>query len=155
MDRSEYLRRYWSYYLKLEQDCVELTQYVEFCDRNYNTFSNVIISQLLNVGAEFDYFCKVVCELNPEEHHNIHDYYVGLTKKIPDIKQFKLRLPFHSIELSPFHDWKENCPSKLFWWSAYNNVKHNRAQHIEDGNLYNLLNALAALFFSKCISAEK
>ena len=147
MDRTQFLRRYWSYYTKLEQDCMMLSRYIDFRDSNFSTCSDEIIGQLLNVGAEFDFFCKIVCSIDPGKRANIQDYAAYLIRNIGNLLQVTVHIQGTSIDLHPFDAWNMTAPSDLFWWSAYNNVKHNREGHYEEGNLKNLLNALAALYF--------
>ena len=147
MDRTIFLQRYWNYYSKLEQDCVSLSQYVEFRESNFNTCSNVLIGQMLNVGAEFDHFCKIVCGLDTNKRPNIADYAEYLLSKIENLNEIRVHVQGTSIELFPFKDWSKSTAGQLFWWDAYNKVKHNREEYYEQGNLENLLNALAALYF--------
>ena len=147
MDRTQFLKRYWSYYSKLEQDCIGLSRYIEFRDCNLATCSNEIIGQLLNVGAEFDHFCKIVCSLEPNGRFNIKDYATSLLGGIKDLRQIKVHVQGTSLDLLPFDNWTVETASLLSWWTAYNEVKHNREENYEKGNLQNLLNALAALYF--------
>lgn len=44
---------------------------------------------------------------------------------------------------SPFCKWEKN--EELFWYKAYNNVKHNREDKFTDAKLYNAINAIMAL----------
>ena len=44
---------------------------------------------------------------------------------------------------SPFSEWEKN--KELFWYKAYNSVKHNREDKFTDANLYNAINAVMAL----------
>jgi len=55
-------------------------------------------------------------------------------------------------ELSPWKDWENSTPN---WWEKHNDIKHNRTGKLVNGknkfnyqhaNLYNVLNALAALY---------
>ena len=147
MDRTMYLQRYWNYYSKLENDCISLSQYVEFRNSNFSTCSNIIISQLLSAGAEFDHLCKIVCGLENHTHPNITNYATYLLSNVKDLLQIKVHVQGTLIDLLPFDSWDASKPKKLFWWEAYNNVKHNREQYYEAGNLYNLLSALSALYF--------
>ena len=117
-----YLQRYWNYYSKLENDCISLSQYVEFRESNYSTCSNIIISQLLSTGAEFDHLCKIVCGLESHSRPNITDYAAYLLSNIKDLLQIKVHVQGTSIDLLPFNSWCTSTPKKLFWWEAYNNM---------------------------------
>ena len=147
MDRTKFLQRYWSYYSRLEQDCVGLSRYIDFRNCNLSTCSNEIIGQMLNVGAEFDYFCKIACSLDPNGRFNIANYAKYLLSNIENLQKIKVHIQGTTLDVTPFAGWDIDNAGKLSWWAAYNNVKHNREDHYEEGSLNNLLNALAALYF--------
>ena len=44
----------------------------------------------------------------------------------------------------PFLEWKNS--SRLSWYKAYNQVKHNRAERLKAANFANLMNAFCGLF---------
>lgn len=158
VNRIDFLQKYWNYYVHLENDCLQLAQYIEFCSVNYNTCSNAIIAQLLNVGAEFDHFCKVVCGIAAYDRYpypNISDYAAHLLNEIPDLKNVKVHLQGYPDDLYPFKNWNPKKASKLFWWKAYTNIKHDRTANYTMGNLYNLLNALAALYYLEMYYCKK
>jgi len=49
--------------------------------------------------------------------------------------------------VSPFQSW-QNGYSRLGWWQAYNELKHDRFSHQKQGTLEHAVNALAALFLT-------
>lgn len=155
MDRTTFLQRYWKYYCKLEQDCIDLSQYIEFRPVNLQTCSNVIIGQLLNVGAEFDHFCKIVCHLFSKNRPTITDYANYLLSEIPCLQNIQVHIQGSHLDLFPFKDWNIEHAGHLFWWYAYNNVKHDREHFYESCNLENLLNALAGLYFLEMYYAKE
>jgi len=131
----------------LERNCKEISRYVDFRTSNYNTCSNEIIGQLLDVGAEFDNFCKTVCSLDNEERPNITDYANWMLDNIRGIRNVRIKVSGSDLVIMPFKNWNRNKAGDLYWWQAYNNVKHNRIESYAEGNLKNLLSALAALYF--------
>ena len=118
VERGEYIQKYWNYYVKLERDCTALSQYIDIREVNYKTCSNIIIGQLLNVGAEFDHFCKVVCGIDLGQRANISDYASYLLTNIDGLQNVKVHIQGTGEELFPFKDWNTTAPKELFWWKA-------------------------------------
>ena len=85
----------------------------------------------------------------------LSQYASHLLRDIDNLQQIKIHIQGTNIDLSPFVNWNQTNARKLFWWEAYNEVKHNRSEHYEDGNLKNLLNALAALYFLEMYYVRK
>jgi hypothetical protein len=61
MTRKDFLQRYWSYYLILEEKFRITLNYVELDERNAFSFSNEYALLLQSIGAELDNFFKVYC----------------------------------------------------------------------------------------------
>ena len=147
MTRDDFIQKYWSYYSMLERNCKEISRYVDFREENYSTCSNEIIGQLLDVGAEFDHMCKTVCGMLDEERTNVSDYANWLIDNVRGIRNVKIKVVGNNLVLAPFKNWNRKKAGDLYWWKAYNNVKHNRTESYVEGNLKNLLSALAALYY--------
>lgn len=144
MNRNDFQKVFWLYYLNLEERFINTTKYVEVAKNNYSTYSIEYTSLLLSICSEIDVIFKEICGFNQNDHKCIKDYFNIVNVKFPDILKEKVTFSFASIELTPFWDWKEdNIP---FWWKDYNNVKHGRLNNFMVGNLENVLNALAALY---------
>lgn len=145
MNREEFLINYWRYYNILEEDFIKLTRCVRICETNYKTCSDEIIKQFLSVTSEFENICKEVCEFkDSDEHKNINDIF----NKIENIQSVEIIVKHtNDLRIKPFKEWNKSKPWELFWWKGYNEVKHNRLEKYESGNLRNLLNSLAALYF--------
>lgn len=146
MNRNEFLINYWKYYNVLEEDFIRIIRYIEILENNYATCSDEIIKQLQAVGSEFDNICKSVCGFNLSDRKTIKDYEDWIFRNIDDITSIEIIVKnTHNIKLKPFDGWTDS--SQLFWWRAYNEVKHNRIENYEVGKFENLLNALGALYF--------
>ena len=148
MTRKAFLRDFWRYYIHLEKRFAGSLDYVELDECNYGTFSNYYASLLQSIGAEIDHFMKVYCGYPVSERHIIDDYASSI---LPDeefnITEQKVLGVGTDIVISPFKDWNSKCAAKsLFWWDAYNNVKHNRSENFKKANLENVLYSLAALY---------
>lgn len=157
MERRYFLSNCWKYYTVLEEDFFGLSRYIDIREVNYCCCSDEIIKQFLAVGSEFDNICKVVCGFNLGDYKNIKNYADWINDNIDQINDKKIIMleSTKNIELFPFKDWNIDEPGKLFWWKAYNEVKHNRIENYIEGNLKNLMNSLAALYFMLMYLAKK
>ena len=136
MNRDEFCKYHWEYYLVLEKDFLETERYISFDlgdnylydDRettnigNSMTFSNEYIKQYQTICSEIDVVMKSICnELGNSSADNIKG--------------------------QPFMNWKDEPNYKSpDWWKPYNKVKHERIDYYKMANLKNVLNSLAGLF---------
>ena len=139
----------------LESDCLQIRRYVSFREGNFNTCSDEIIRQLISVGAEIDHILKEICSVQSDEG-NMKIYKNWLLENIGQnyLNNITLNIQESQIMLKPFSPIR-NKDSRIEWWSAYNSVKHNRWANYEKGSLYNLLHAMAALYFLECFQIKK
>ena len=54
MTRTDFINNFWSRYMMMEREFIHLSEYVKIDERNYTTFSNEIIKQILHVNVEFE-----------------------------------------------------------------------------------------------------
>lgn len=144
MNRNDFQKVFWLYYLNLEERFINTTKYVEVAKDNYSTYSIEYTSLLLSICSEIDVIFKEICDFNQKEHKCINDYFSIVSSKFPDIFQEKVIYSFSSIPLMPFNSW--NASQSPIWWTNYNKLKHGRLNNFMVGNLENVLNALAALY---------
>lgn len=144
MNRKNFQKAFWIYYLNFEERFLNTTKYVEVNTRNYSTYSIEYTSLLLSICSEIDVLLKEICGFNQTDNKNINDYFTIVSSKFPDIFQEKVICSFSSITLMPFSSWKAS--QSPTWWTNYNKVKHGRLNNFMYGNLGNVLNALAALY---------
>lgn len=147
MTRKDFLQRYWSYYLILEDKFRNTLNYVELDERNSTSFSNEYALLLQSIGAELDNFFKVYCDFSAQDRKTINDYCSFILSDYPDIVNQKVLIPEMDIELQPYQGWNESQPSKsLVFWDSFCKIKHSRYVNIQEANLKNVLNMLAALY---------
>lgn len=145
MTRDEFENSCWRYYKLLEKSFVEILVYVELDVRNYNTFSYEFVRQLQSIGAEVDSVMKVICAFSSSERKTTKDYYPIIIEKYVDIKIREILV--RDIKINPFEKWEKTDATKsLFWYRAYNEIKHGRTGGFTQANLKNTLYALAALY---------
>jgi hypothetical protein len=144
MNRNDFQKVFWSYYLNLEERFINTIKYVEVAKNNYSTYSIEYTSLLLSICSEIDVIFKKICGFNQKKYKCINDYFSIVSSKFPDIVQEKVIYSFSSINLMPFNGW--NAFQSPIWWTNYNKLKHGRLNNFTLGNLKNVLNALAALY---------
>lgn len=133
----------------LELDLKKVFEYVEPCNKNLETYSQRLYELLLRACTEFEASAKAILCANSYQKSpdafTIKDY--RLINKATKISEYNVSLLPWSPEskvLQPFKNW-ENTHT-LDWYSAYNNVKHNRFSKFHDASLENVINAIAGVY---------
>lgn len=132
MNRKDFEKSFWVYYLNLEERFLNTTKYVAVASNNYQTYSIEYISLLLGICSEIDVILKEICSFNQDDFKNINDYFIKIASKFPDIFQETVICSFSSIKLTPFANWSSSTPPD--WWQNYNKVKHGRLNNFMAGN---------------------
>lgn len=57
--------------------------------------------------------------------------------------------------LKPFESWTDGKYKSSSWWKGYNSLKHDKIKNYKEGNLKNLTDALAALYFAEMYYVKK
>ena len=145
MTLKEFKRNYLRQYCLIEKDFANTIDYVSISAANYGTFSPAYLKILLSIGSEIDVLKDCVCKLlNTDMKHFI--------QVEPDFHSVSVEVSSDEIVLTP---WDTTDPFPK-WWTAYNEVKHNRNEsadkfdplkkYFEYANLENVLSALAGLY---------
>nr|DAF65787.1 MAG TPA: hypothetical protein [Caudoviricetes sp.] len=144
MDRKSFMRNYWMYYLMLEERFIQSTRYIEPVEDNEEVYSLEYVNQLQAIGSEIDVLMKVICNISQSARKTIADYYPIIVHKIPNITTYRVRC--YNFEFKPFETWLQAQPSQsLFWWDAYNQIKHGRVEKFKFANMKVVMYALSAL----------
>lgn len=147
MDRTEFHRSHWNYYLMLERKFLHTTNYAELDPQNYNTFSNEYAGLLQLIGAELDSFFKLYCGFRQSDTKNIKQYAAFVLADYPGILTQEVTVQPIGVTLKPFENWSaEKDASPLPWWKAYRDIKHSRAESRQEASQLHTLTALSALF---------
>lgn len=145
MNTQEFEKNYWRYYLMLEAKFVHTLQYVTLSNDNFDTYSNEYAHLIQTVGAELDAFFKVYCGFAPKALKNISDYAAFILQDWPGIKKQVVKAD--EISLQPFENWEEHrAKQSLFWWEAFDTIKHSRVANEDVASMKNTINILAALY---------
>lgn len=143
MERHTF-RRYWKYYLHLEQLLMNTFDFVALAKENFGAYSNQYASILQLTGAELDAFFKAFFNV---KNGNIKIYIRRLVNEYPLLSQQKVDVWDSNIVLMPFEKCNDvllNHPIK--WWKAFTGIKHDRINNFSQANLGNCLQILAALY---------
>jgi hypothetical protein len=139
---------FWNYYLTLIRELSTISDYIEFDEANFGTYSIELAKLLMAASSEVDVVLKQFCDsLNKKKKHKNIDDYRKTIKVSSFAKEFSdevVLVPLHGLELHPWSNW--NGVRNPDWWHAYNDVKHGRNDHFPEANLKNVLNAMGALF---------
>lgn len=147
MTRDDFCKFHWEYYLVLENDFLTTERYIAFDNNNFKCFSNEYIKQYQSICSEIDVILKSICkEINTASNAGkITEYTPVVLSQWSNI--VNQTVDARGLSLQPFKDWTVspgfNSP---FWWTPYNNVKHNRLCYYQSANLENVINSLAGLY---------
>lgn len=155
MNRVDFINTYWNYYLMLENEFRNITQYVSIREHNYSTCSDEIIKLTEVVGSECDLILKRICDIDLNDKSATMKQYSKLLDVYPNIVNEKVKILYTNIILQPFKNWYKEKPWELTWWKAYNEIKHNREENYEKGNFEILLNSLGALHYLEMYFCRK
>lgn len=169
-----FYRTYWTYYLELEREVLQIGRYVDIDKANRMAFSIEILKVFQAVCGEIDSVAKeMVFSRFPNKSEylfkpvkNIYQWWYLLDRAIPTLSTYSVR----ALGKYPLKPWKgfkcqlkENVSDKgkhyftsnlakgchaPAWWNAYNKVKHQRAALIGSEPAYhraNLGNMLCAI----------
>lgn len=160
MDRKDFCKYHWDYYLVLEKDFLEMERYISFDLGENNlyddeehtdfgnslTFSNELVKQYQAICSEIDVVMKSICKelVNQTANDMQYGYTPTILNKWSNITEQKVNVK--DFVLQPFKNWSESPYKSPNWWTPYNRVKHERILNFKLANLKNVLNALAGLY---------
>lgn len=150
---------YWSVYRNLEKELVELSNQIHFDDHQLTVYSVKIAELLIRCSVEIESIAKDLFLDNGGEKTDEGDLYFDthcinflenkwlLSKKqvIISAQNFYFKEEENKV-LTPLKKANKRGTSGSDWKKAYQAVKHNRTYSLSQGNLKNLIRALAALY---------
>jgi hypothetical protein len=138
---------WWKHYLLLERDVQTASEYVEFEPAQEKVYSHHLARLLLAIGSEVDVVAKALCKsLSSPTVQNIGDYRNCITQsRRSGISRFQVEDLRHRFgSLCPWQKWVSGQSPD--WWTAYNDVKHDRSNQFAQASVGNVFSALAGLF---------
>lgn len=153
---------YWPVYKNLEEETLELTKYIQFTDDQLSVYSMHIADLLVRCAMEIEALSKelywangglkVYDNMGVERQLYFDTDCLEHLNKIWHLSERQVlvssaRFNFEKDEnriLRPMHKAHKRGGAK--WNKAYQAVKHDRKNCLKDGNIKNLLSAMAALY---------
>lgn len=168
---DEFIKKYWTYYLEIENQMIETQRYVEFDKRNNNTYSMEFLKLYQMICSEIDGCAKEIsacCNSSFKFDRNcsIKNWGYEIQQVFPDIITRQTRFNGDYL-IVPWKNWKyvkaisktgkriiklDDKMKTPNWWVKYNKVKHSRMKlnsqdvNYENANLKNTIAALAGLY---------
>jgi hypothetical protein len=148
-------KNYWPIYQQLEKEIMDLSFYITFCDAHLKVYSSKLSDILLRCCSECENAAKTLIDMNnfstdkpsfPKCGDHLLSKYRTLNKTEVDITWLYQEFSNLKNVVIPFSTWASKNSKNPIWFDAYNSIKHNRNYNIHEGNLENVISALAGLF---------
>ena len=165
-------------YINIEKELRNIFNYIEPDERNKNVFSFELYSLLLRACTEVELNCKLIMEANGAKptngkHFTMTDYiklerssklskYIAVFpnwRKRADPNDTESELKYEDKKMIPFAKFGDPTPTKPEWYTAYNDVKHDRENFLEKASFDNCIYAVAGIlvllysqFGSRCVN---
>jgi hypothetical protein len=150
----------WYKYKRLEEDFVDATLYFPF-EKGYKEIWSEHFGDLIaKVGNAVDSFFRMMLKdksfdsfphvprLRTSRRKHDINYFREFFEPIYQLSGVEVEigygLTFYETKASPFKEFKSNDIPE--WWTAYNHVKHEWFDCIQEATLENTIRALAGLF---------
>ncbi len=147
MDKVQFTNFYWKYYIHLENEFINTTEFVMLDENNFETFSIEYQKLLLAIGSECEIIFREICGFASDDRSkNIADFRDEIkSSNLMDLNNHVHIMGVSSLSsIEPFGEtWPNQTPT---WWREYNNVKHGRTLNYKKANLENVLYTLASLY---------
>lgn len=150
---------FWPTYKRLENEMVALTSEIRFDDNQMKVYSDKLLELLIRISVEIEAISKELYLTNggePTEHEE--DMYFdtvclkyleekwNLGKKAVLIDGYGIAFGEENKLITPLYKANKRGTSGSKWKQGYQAVKHNRVKNFKEGNIWNCINALAALY---------
>ena len=149
---------YWNVYRNLEREILVIADVIHVDDKQIDTYSMKIADLLVRTATEVESISKELYRLNggPESATGRHLYFDSdcinflnqkwniCKKKVFLVSPYFYLESKENTEYTPLNDADQKGRNP--WLNAYQAVKHDRANCLEQGSLRNLLQAMAGLF---------
>lgn len=153
-------------YQILENDFVDFLNYIPIDyylgEKKRQIFSPKLAELLIRIGSQVDIFFRnwdivhtIYINKYNQKKFKLDDLNMGFFKdiereKIIILSSKKIKIISTDEMITPFEFFPGDSRYPLFW-NAYNHIKHNGFTNKKEGNLFNVIESLAALFLLNCI----
>lgn len=134
----------WNYYLSLESDLANTSRFIEpVGQENVHSFefAKLLILACTEIESVFKALC---CEIKGTQVPGDIGAYKGtILGKYPKMVKASVTISRLGKDIQPFEGWSSGV---LPWWSAYQQVKHNRGSAFGLATYKNAVSAISALY---------
>lgn len=105
MDKKDFEKIFWYYYLKLEHEYLEIEKTIPVDPNNSKTFSYKYMKLLESICAEMDVVFKRFCEFNEKRESGINNYEKFIKENFSEFKNFEITCyaaRYDDMKLYPF-----------------------------------------------------
>lgn len=146
--------QYWPIYERLEKEICDFTFQVALSDNQLTVHSIKLAEYVLRICSECENCGKaLITQLDPQVNASRYSFpRIGNTlirKAAFNTVKVEIIWPYQTLsnkQVQPFTVWSRRGKTNPPWFTAYNNLKHDRNVNMQDGNYTNAINALAGLF---------
>ncbi len=141
----------WNYFRSLSDDMTQTSRYVEpkGQDSVFSIeFAKIIILSCIELESVFKAICAAI---DGNKYGNIGEYKAVILAHYPKITEALVNIPRSREKIKPFADWDKG---PLFWWDAYQEVKHTRGRAFGQASYRNAVYSLSALYIAILYYAE-
>lgn len=140
---KESLLNIWYYYLIIEKDMNETSQFIEPFNQE-NTYSFAFYKIIILSCTEIETIFKIITKsISGDENGKISEYKSYILSKYPKIVNSKVFVERWGKTIEPFNQWNSG---RLEWWDAYSCLKHNRKNDFKKATYKNAVFCLSALY---------
>lgn len=161
---KKFIKKYWNYYLRLEEEFYNTGIFVEFSEDNFGTYSIEYLKLYLSVCSEIDVVGKYIAKnFNlgfDSENASIKKWWEEIIEKLKFENKYLYDFEVNFVDIKTIIPWENfNYPNNPnanspTWWKTHNDVKHNRTETDQDthkefftqANLQNVISAFAGLY---------
>jgi hypothetical protein len=138
-------RKYWDYFLYLEEDLFKCNRFVEFARDNELAYSIEFARIIMAASAEIDTVAKEFCSLmnGSKRAGKILEYAEIIQRDYPKIVDVEVKTNNEEISIKPWAKWNKNMSPN--WWKEYNDIKHDRNINYQKANMINAISSVSAL----------
>lgn len=152
----------------LETDLIDFLNYIPIDyyigDERKEIYSPKLAELLIRIGSQVDIFFRhydvvhnIFKKFHPNKRFDIANFTIENYRDIERdgtkiLSNEKIILLSTNELIKPFEFWIDK--RYPLWWNAYNNVKHQGFKNKKEGNLFNVIESLSALFLINCINKE-
>jgi hypothetical protein len=142
-------------YISIEKQLMDFLAVVPLEPQHLNVWSPQLVSLILDTSSQIDSLLRYY---TVKKEGNL--YIEHAKNNVNIVKHFKRHGEMLSKQwvvcwgsdgylIQPFKEWSGNDEyAPLFWWDAYNKIKHDRISNMNKGTLHVAMNCVSALFLA-------